>query len=118
MNLREAAGMRKREPDLQVRWREQAGGTLRPLHDAQRIRREVLPESCILPFLVLLETIKIKVIQVYARKVINFNQRIRRALRAARVAKCMDEAARERGFARTKVAREVQHETAFCAAGE
>ncbi|HEX5612264.1 MAG TPA: hypothetical protein VFX67_06400, partial [Burkholderiales bacterium] len=100
MNSREAAGLREREPDLQVRRRQQAGGALGPLHDAERIRREVLPESCILPFLILLETIKIKVIQVYARKVINFNQRIGRALCAARMAKRVDEAARERGLAR------------------
>ena len=50
-----------------------------PLDETHRIRPKVLAEPRILKLFCFIEPIKIKVIQVYARNYVNFNQRISRA---------------------------------------
>ena len=50
--------------DVEVRRREQRARPLRPFDEAQGIRSEVFPEARAYPFRVILEPIKIKVIQV------------------------------------------------------
>ena len=50
-----------------------------PLDETHRIRPKVLSEPRILKLFCFIEPIKIKVIQVYARNYVNFNQRVGRA---------------------------------------
>lgn len=76
----------------------------RPLNQANRVIPKVLTEPCILKLFCFIESIKIKVIQVYARNHVNFNQRIGRAFYRASVPQGSQHCTHERGFPRTKVA--------------
>ena len=75
-----------------------------PLNQTYRVVPKILTEPCILKLLCLIESIKIKVIQVYARNHVNFNQRIGRAFYRAGVPQGSQHCTHERGFPRTKVA--------------
>lgn len=86
-------------------------GALGPLDQADRVRAEVIAKACVLPFIGVSEAKKIKVVQVYARKRIKFNQRIGRALHLAAVAERRDDSARERRLACAQLAREVDDES-------
>lgn len=59
-----------------------------PLDQTDRIVPKVLTKPCILKLFRFTESIKIKVIQVYARNHVNFNQRIGRAFHRAGVTQC------------------------------
>jgi hypothetical protein len=51
-----------RERDLEIRRRERASGALGPFDNACAAAVEVVTESCVIPFLWALESIKIKVV--------------------------------------------------------
>ena len=59
-----------------------------PLDQTDRIVPKVLTKPCILKLFRFTESIKIKVIQVYARNHVNFNQRVGRAFHRAGVTQC------------------------------
>ena len=82
-------------------------GFFGPFDKAYRCGVEVFVQARVQPFLRVVESIKIKVIQNIPRKYINFNQCIRRALDRPRVAQEMKESARERGLAGAQLADEV-----------
>ena len=59
-----------------------------PLDQTDRVLPKVLTEPCILKLFRFTESIKIKVIQVYARNHVNFNQRVGRAFHRAGMTQC------------------------------
>ena len=75
-----------------------------PLNQTYRVIPKILTEPCILKLLCLIESIKIKVIQVYARNHVNFNQRIGRAFHRAGVSEGSQYGAHKRGFPCPKIA--------------
>jgi len=76
----------------------------RPLNQGYRVIPKILAEPCILKLFCFIESIKIKVIQVYARNHVNFNQRIGRAFHRTGVPQGPQHGAYERGFPRPQIA--------------
>ncbi len=96
--------LRKTKDEREVCLREIAGSLFRPFDKADTVISEIFFQSSIDKFFRIIETIKIKVIQVYARKYINFNQCVRRAFHRALVSQFPQQRTHQRGFARTQVA--------------
>ena len=82
-------------------------GFFGPFDKAYRCGVEVFVQTRVEPFLRVVESIKIKVIQNIPRKYINFNQCIARALDRPCMAQGAKESAGERGLAGAKLADEV-----------
>jgi len=70
-----AAVAGKAENEGDVRRRDMAGGLFGPLDQTHGIVAEILAQPSIFKLFRMIETIKIKVIPVYARNNVNFNQR-------------------------------------------
>ena len=77
---------------------------LRPLDQTHGVVSEVLAKTGILKLFWFIETIKIKVIPVYARNYVNFNQCVSRAFNRADVADPAQEGAGKRCLAGTEIA--------------
>ena len=78
----------KPENKFEVGFRNMTSRFFGPLDETHRIIPKVLSKPCILKLFCFIESIKIKVIQVYARNNVNFNQRIGRAFHRAGVTQC------------------------------
>ena len=78
---------RKAKDERKIGLRHIAGGLFRPLDQAHGIVTEIFTQACIFKFFWLIESIKIKVIPVYARNYVNFNQCVSRTLHRPDVAK-------------------------------
>lgn len=86
-------------------WRWPVFGSLfGPLDQANRIVTEVLAKPCIQELFWKVETIEIKVIPVYPRNHINFNQCVGRAFDRPGMAACAQQRTNEGGLARAEVA--------------
>ncbi len=94
----------KSKDEFEVGFRNIACCFFGPFHQTQRVIPKILAEPCILKLFCLIESIKIKVIQVYARNYVNFNQCISRAFHRADVSERPQQGAHERGFSGAKVA--------------
>ena len=70
---------REAEDEHEIRRRNMARGFFRPFNQADGIVAKILAQTSIDKLFRDVETIKIKVIPVYARNYVNFNQRIGRA---------------------------------------
>ena len=77
-----------------------AGGLFRPLDQTHGIVAEILAQPSIFKFFRMIETIKIKVIPVYARNYVNLNQRIGRTFNWPLVAQRTQQRARQGRFPR------------------
>lgn len=88
----------------------QATGFLRPLDDADRLTIKVFFQARIVPFLRVIEPIKIKVIHTIPRNYVKFNQRVGRALHRAGMPERAQQAARERGLAHAELATQMHHQ--------
>ncbi len=84
--------------------RHVSSGLFRPLDQAHCIFTEIFAKAGIVKLFWFIESIKIKVIQVYARNYVNFNQCIGRAFHRTSVSKPSQKGASERCFAGTKIA--------------
>ena len=93
--------------NAQIRRGEIRMGFVRPLHqtDARRVSmlRKVFIQPCIKILFRLVESIKIKVIEVYSRNRVNFNQRICRAFYRPGITRGAEQAANQCGFAGAQI---------------
>ena len=80
-----------------------------PLDQTDRVLPKVLTEPCILKLFRFTESIKIKVIQVYARNHVNFNQRVGRAFHGAGMTERTQYRAYQRRFPRPQIAIQPDH---------
>ncbi len=85
---------------------QHAGYSLGPFDDADAVVAEAFGKPCGLPFDGIVESIKIKVIKVYARKRVMFNQSEGRAFDRAAPTQCPQRAANERRLAGAQLARD------------
>ncbi len=99
----------KAEANHEVSRRQAALGLFRPFDQANGIVTEILAKPCIHKLFWKVETIEIKVIPVYPRNHINFNQCIGRAFDRPAVTSCAQQCAHEGGLAGTKVAVKPDH---------
>ena len=94
----------KTEDQREISRRHISSGLLRPLDEAHAIIPKIFTQAGIFKLSWLIESIKIKVIPVYARNYVNFNKCIGRALDRTAVAEPAQQCARQRGFSGTEVA--------------
>ena len=99
----------KPENKFEVGFRNMTSRFFGPLDETHRIIPKVLPKPCILKLFCLIESIKIKVIQVYARNNVNFNQRIGRAFHGAGMTERTQYRAYQRRFPRPQIAIQPHH---------
>ena len=108
MHLEQTPGFRriagKTEDQREIGLRHVAGSLFGPLDQAHGVFSKILTKAGIVKLCWFIESIKIKVIPVYARNHVNFNQRIGRALHRTGVAECAQQCAYQRRLARAKVA--------------
>lgn len=90
-----------------------AGGLFGPLDQTHGIVAKILAQPSIFKLFRMIETIKIKVIPVYARNNVNFNQRIGRTLHRPLVPQGAKQRARQRRLARAKLAVEPDDRARF-----
>ena len=95
---------RETEYQFEIGFRNMTCRFFGPLDQTDRVLPKVLTEPCILKLFRFTEAIKIKVIQVYARNHVNFNQRIGRAFHRAGVSEGSQNGAHKRGFPCPKIA--------------
>ena len=97
------------EAQNKVGRRQIAGRLLRPLDQTNCIVAEILAKPCIQKLFRKVETIEIKVIPVYPRNHINFNQCIRRAFDRTDMTKCTQQCAHQGGLAGAEIAIQANH---------
>lgn len=78
-------------------------GLLRPFDQADGIVAEIFGHTSISKLFWIIETIKIKVIPVYARNYVNFNQGVSRAFHGTGVTKAPQQGTNQRGLTCTKI---------------
>ena len=99
----------KTEHEGEISLRHIAEGIFGPLDQAHGIATEILAQPRIFKLFRMVETIKIKVIPVYARNYVNFNQCVGRALHRTPVAQCAQKRPGQRGLACAEVAIKPDH---------
>ena len=90
--------------EREIGGRDEAGRFLGPLDQTHGVIAEIFVQPGIGKLFWIAETIKIKVIPVYARNYVNFNQCVSRAFHGAGVPQGPEQGAHQRGLARTEVA--------------
>ncbi len=86
-----------------------ARGFFRPFNQANGIVAEILAQTSIDKLFRVVETIKIKVIPVYVRNYVNFNQRVGRAFHRPLMTERSKHGAHQRGLARAQVPVQPDH---------
>ena len=99
----------KPENKFEVGFRNMTSRFFGPLDQTDRVLPKVLTEPCILKLFRFTESIKIKVIQVYARNHVNFNQRVGRAFHGAGMTERTQYRAYQRRFPRPQIAIQPDH---------
>ncbi len=99
----------KPENKFEVGFRNMTSRFFGPLDETHRIIPKVLSKPCILKLFCFIESIKIKVIQVYARNNVNFNQRIGRAFHRTGMSERAQHGANQRRFPRAQIAIQPDH---------
>lgn len=94
----------KTKDQREISRRHVTSSLLRPLDEAHAIIAEIFAKAGIFKLCWVIESIKIKVIPVYARNYVNFNQRIGRTLDRTAVAERTQQRAHQRGFSGTQLA--------------
>ncbi len=100
---------REAEDEHEIRRRNMARGFFRPFNQADGIVAKILAQTSIDKLFRDVETIKIKVIPVYARNYVNFNQRIGRAFHRPVMAPLTEHRADQRGLASAQVPIQPDH---------
>jgi epoxyqueuosine reductase len=94
----------KTEDEFEIGRRHLAGGFFGPLDEAHAIIAEIFGKTGICKLFRLIEAIKIKVIPVYARNYVNFNQGVGRAFHRSVVTEPAQQRAHQRGLAGAEIA--------------
>ena len=102
----------KPENKFEVGFRNMTSRFFGPLDETHRIIPKVLSKPCILKLFCFIESIKIKVIQVYARNNVNFNQRIGRAFHRPLMPRLPEHRAYQRGLAGAQIPVQPDHHAA------
>ena len=100
---------RETEYQFEIGFRNMTCRFFGPLDQTDRVLPKVLTEPCILKLFRFTESIKIKVIQVYARNHVNFNQRVGRAFHGAGMTERTQYRAYQRRFPRPQIAIQPDH---------
>ncbi len=100
---------RKAEDEHEVGRRNVARGFFRPFNQTDRVVAEILAQTSIDKLFRVVETIKIKVIPVYARNYVNFNQRVGRAFHRPVMSQLTEHRAHQRCLACTKIPVQPHH---------
>ena len=90
----------------------------RPFHEADASPRKVFVEPGIEEFFRTRQTIKIKMIQIYSRNCIRFDQGVGRAFHRSGMAQCPQYTSCERGFTAAEIAFEPDFQSWFERGGE
>jgi epoxyqueuosine reductase len=100
----DAALLDHAEADVEIGWRKIWGGLVGPFDQANAVSGEILVKPRIEILFCLIESIEIKVIEVYSRNWMNFNQCVGRAFHRAGLAGCPQQSAHQGRFAGAEIA--------------